>query len=94
MVERKNAKLKYDAEGLQNCRDNGTLVGQKRVQNLAHHQFLIDKYERDHAFSKNRSDPHAMEVFNKFYAEKLSEEFDKMKEAEQYMVLTNYIDKY
>ena len=35
-----------------------------------------------------------MEIFNKFYAEKFTEEFDKMKEAEQYMVLTNYIDMY
>ena len=32
---RKNQKLKYEAEGLKNCRDNGTLVGQKRVANAA-----------------------------------------------------------
>ena len=43
---------------------------------------------------KNKGIMDGMEIFNKFYAEKFGEEYDKMKEAEQYMVLTNYIDMY
>ena len=91
----KNQKLQYEADGLKNCRDNGTLIGQKKVATSANQQFLINKYMKEMTDRNSRGDNRAgMEIFNKFYAEKFGEEFDKMKEAEQYMVLTNYIDMY
>ena len=92
---RKNQKLQYEADGLKNCRENGTLIGQKKVANSANQQFLINKYMKEmNERNKKGDNKQGMEIFNKFYAEKFSDEFDKMKEAEQYMVLTNYIDMY
>ena len=55
-IKRKNAKLKYEAEGLRNCRDNGTLIGQKRVQTSANQQFLINKYMKQMSDRKDKGD--------------------------------------
>lgn len=67
---RKNQKLRYEADGLKNCRDNGTLIGQKRVANSANQQFLINKYMKEMSDKKDRGDNRqGMEIFNKYYAE-------------------------
>ena len=76
---RKNQKLQYEADGLRNCRDNGTLIGNKKVQTSANQQFLINKYMKEMTERNSRGDNRqGMEIFNKHYAHEFTEEFDKM----------------
>ena len=94
MTQRKVSKFKYEATALKGCRDTAIMMGEKMVKFQAEEKYVIQKWiKHDGEIEKN--DGHmTREMLDKFYPNRDDKEEDEVEEQNQYMLLTNYIDKY
>lgn len=95
----KNLKLKQETEGLRNCKDNAIMMGERMIKTQAEKQWIITNSKWSEADQEIaiKGGPEMEKLLNDrlFSIQAGTDKIEsEVADIDQYMLLTNYIDKY